>query len=261
MGFIIAEGETVFESMGGPTKARATMEALRQRILDGTWPINSRIPKEAELMELFGVGKSTVREAVRSLSSIGMLEPIKGVGTFVRSRTPVSSMLSQFVSGYSFEQILGYRRALEIEAAQQAALNRTEEQLELLRASHDHDREADACAPVTPSRGQIPGSFHHLIFEASGNPLLAAMFAGVMGAIRSAMVSGEVVYGASHPIRQLDHGQILDAIERQDIGAAAHAMALHVDRDIVPDDGLGEELARTTARIRELERAGLMPEA
>ena len=204
-------------------------------------------------MEMFGVGKSTVREAVRSLAAIGMLEPIKGVGTFVRSRTPVSSMLSQYVGGYTFEQILGYRRALEIEAAQLAALNRTEAQLELMRATHDHDREADPCAPSTPVRGQMPGSFHHLLFEASGNPLLASMFSGVMGAIRNAMISGEVVYGSPHPLRHLDHGRILEAVEQQDIAAAAHAMALHVDRDLVPDDGFDAEHARPTARIAALE--------
>lgn len=76
-----------------------TVDALRQRITDGTWPVNSRIPKEDELMELFGVGKSTVREAVRSLAILGMLEPIKGVGTFVRSLMPVSTMLSEFFGG------------------------------------------------------------------------------------------------------------------------------------------------------------------
>lgn len=249
----------VIERQTGSTKLRETVAGLRQRILDGTWPINSRIPKEVELMELFGVGKSTVREAVRSLASVGMLEPIKGVGTFVRSLTPVSSMVSQFVGGYDFEQILGYRRALEIEAAQQAAMNRTEEQLEALRASYESDREGEACAPATPARGQMPGSFHHLIFEAAGNPLMASMFAGVMGAIRNAIFSGEVVYGSPHGLRHLDHGQILEAIARQDVAAAAHSMALHVDRDLVPDDGLGEELERTARRIRVLEEAGLAP--
>lgn len=233
-----------------------TVDALRQRITDGTWPVNSRIPKEDELMELFGVGKSTVREAVRSLAILGMLEPIKGVGTFVRSLMPVSTMLSEFFGGYTFEQILGYRRALEIEAAQQAAVNRTESQLETLRAAHDDDREADPAAPPTPSRGQMPGSFHHLVFDAAGNPLITNMYAAVMGAIRAAMRSGQVVYGTPHELRHLDHERVLNAIERQDVAAAAHAMALHVDRDLVPDDDL-DQLELLTQRIRELERTGL----
>lgn len=244
----------------GSGKAADTFEALRRNILDGTWPINSRIPKEAELMELFGVGKSTVREAVRSLATMGMLEPIKGVGTFVRSLTPVSSMLTQFVSGYTFDQILVYRRALEIEAAQQAAINRSEEQLENLRTLFEYDREADPCAPPTPSRGKMPGSFHFLLFEAAGNPLMSSMFAGVMGAIRQAMRSGELVYGVEHGVRQFDHGLILDAIAAQDVAAAAHSMAMHVDRDLVTYDAFDERVRRevesgpgATARLRALQ--------
>lgn len=233
----------------GAGKAADTLEALRRNILDGTWPVNSRIPKEAELMEIFGVGKSTVREAVRSLATIGMLEPIKGVGTFVRSLTPVSSMLTQFVSGYSFDQILVYRRALEIEAAQQAAVNRSDEQLELLRASFENDREADPCAPATPSRGKMPGSFHFLIFEAAGNPLMSSMFAGVMGGVRQAMRSGELVYGVEHGVRHFDHGLLLDAIATQDVAAAAHAMAMHVDRDLIVYDALDERLQREVAGV------------
>lgn len=64
---------------------------VRQKITSGEWPINSKIPTEPELMRLLGVGKTTVREAVRSLASLGVLEPLPGIGTFVRSRMPVST--------------------------------------------------------------------------------------------------------------------------------------------------------------------------
>ncbi|WP_425332769.1 GntR family transcriptional regulator [Brooklawnia propionicigenes] len=52
------------------------------------------MPKEDELMELFSVGKSTVREAVRSLSYIGMLVPIRGVGSYVSS-LPAASCIGE----------------------------------------------------------------------------------------------------------------------------------------------------------------------
>ncbi|MGE3812785.1 MAG: FadR/GntR family transcriptional regulator [Candidatus Nanopelagicales bacterium] len=220
----------------GSEKARVTLDYLRSRIVSGEWPVNQRIPREPELMELIGVGKSTVREAVRSLASLGMLETIRGVGTFVRSRTPVSEVLTTYVADFPLEDVLVYRRALEIEAAQQAAVNRTEEQLASLRASLAHDREAESGRPVTIERGETPGPFHHLVFEAAGSPLLASLYAGVMAAIRRARESGRVVWGSSHDLRHLDHGRILRAIEEQDVVGAAHAMALHVDRDLVPDD-------------------------
>ena len=106
----------------GTERARATLAYLRRQITTGAWAVGERIPIEPELTEILGVGRSTVREAVRSLASIGMLETLPGRGTFVRSAAPTSSVLAEFLTAYTLEELLSYRRALEVEAAQQAAL-------------------------------------------------------------------------------------------------------------------------------------------
>src|SRR5699024_294874 len=108
---------------------------LRRQITTGAWVVGARIPIEPELAETLGVGRSTIREAVRSLASIGMLEALPGRGTFVRSSTPSSSVLSEFLTAYTLEELLSYRRALEVEAAQQAALHRTPEDVAALEAA------------------------------------------------------------------------------------------------------------------------------
>ena len=92
----------------GSDRARRTLGFLRHKISSGEWPINSKIPTEPELMRLIGVGKTTVREAVRSLASVGILEPMPGIGTFVRSRMPVSSVLVDYMSEFSVSDLLGY---------------------------------------------------------------------------------------------------------------------------------------------------------
>lgn len=245
---------------GGPQgseMARNTLAFLRRNIASGEWPINSRIPKEPELMELLGVGKSTIREAVRSLASLGMLETLPGRGTFVRSRTPVSSVITEYVSDYEVEEILVYRRALEIEAAQQAAVNRTDEQLAAMRAALD--RSPGSEPEGAHQHAQTPGSFHHLIFEASGNRLMPGLYAGVMAALRRPSSQVHLVNGASPELREDDHLAILRAIENHDITGAAHAMALHVDRDLVPDDGA--EPYTLTERAEVLLAAGKAPAA
>src|SRR5690625_7550642 len=117
-------------SARGTERARTTLAYLRRQITTGQWQVGSRIPIEPELAEILGVGRSTVREAVRSLASIGMLETLPGRGTFVRSSTPTSSLLNEFLADFSLTEILSYRRALEVEAAQQAAIHRTEERSE-----------------------------------------------------------------------------------------------------------------------------------
>ena len=58
------------------------------------------------LAETLGVGRSTIREAVRSLASIGMLETLPGRGTFVRSNAPTSAILSEFLTAYTLEELI-----------------------------------------------------------------------------------------------------------------------------------------------------------
>lgn len=216
-------------SARGSQKARDTLDFLRGRIVSDEWSVGELIPKEPELMELIGVGKSTVREAVRSLAAFGMLETVPGVGTFVRSRTPVSTLLTEFLADQDLEEVLVYRRSLEIEAAQHAAVRRDEEQLERLREAHERGRRtgADTCEQSTN-----PDSFHLLVVEASGSRLLKDLYVGVMSVLQRAASEGRVILGTTLETMHLDHEAVLRAIEARDVRDAAHAMALHVDRDL-----------------------------
>ncbi|WP_336651051.1 MULTISPECIES: FadR/GntR family transcriptional regulator [unclassified Leucobacter] len=221
----------------GSQKARDTLDFLRGRISSGEWSVGDLIPKEPELVELIGVGRSTVREAVRSLAAFGMLETVPGVGTFVRSRTPVSSILSEFLADHDLEEVLVYRRSLEIEAAQHAAVHRTEEQLEGLREAYRrvHEGIAGAASPEaldTCNRSTAPDAFHRLVVEASGSKLLLDLYLGVMSVLEGASTEGRVILGTTLETMHRDHGAVLDAIAARDVRNAAHSMALHVDRDL-----------------------------
>ncbi|WP_449280755.1 FadR/GntR family transcriptional regulator [Leucobacter sp.] len=227
------------ELPGSGKKAAETLETLQQNIASGVWPVNSRIPKEPELMELLGVGKSTVREAVRSLASMGMLEPIKGVGTFVRSRTPVNSVVSRFVAAYPIEEILGYRRALEVEAARLAAVNRTDAQLQQMREAYARDLDGTTASTGATEFGASPATFHQLIFEAAGNSLMTGLYASLLVPMRGARSAGVFGPGSNADLRHRDHSAILQAIEQQDPVRAAQAMGLHAERDLVPRTGTG----------------------
>jgi DNA-binding FadR family transcriptional regulator len=214
---------------------QSTVAFLRDKIASGEWPVNSRIPTEPQLQELLGVGKTTVREAVRSLANLGMLEALPARGTFVRSRSPVSSVIADFVGDFPPQEILGARRALEVEAARLAAQNRTDQQVAALRAAYDRDLAAGEDQPRTVERGTTPGPFHHLVFEAAGSDLLARLYAGVLAALRRRQQRGEVLPAETHAERIADHGAVLDAIVRRHAADAANAMARHAGRSL----GLG----------------------
>src|SRR5919198_4696516 len=63
---------------------------LREQVASGAWPVGSRLPTEAELGRQLQVGRSTLREAVRVLVHVGLLETRQGAGTFVRAAGPAS---------------------------------------------------------------------------------------------------------------------------------------------------------------------------
>ncbi|QXT64155.1 FadR/GntR family transcriptional regulator [Tessaracoccus palaemonis] len=212
----------------GTARSQAVLRYLRQKIVSGEWPVNSKIPTEPELMDLLGVGRTTVRESVRTLANLGMLETMVSRGTFVRSQLPVSSVLAEFMAEYELTDVLGFRRALEVDAAWLAAQHRTPEQLESLRQAVAADTdEADEAV----ERGETPGSFHHTLLETTGNPLMIAVYGGAMAGLRERL-SADVTRETPEQ-RRADHAEILAAIEAQDAPAAAEAMIRHAKRDLV----------------------------
>ena len=213
----------------GSVRARDTTRRLQQAITSGRWPVNSQIPKEAELAAELGVGRSTVREAVRSLAHLGMLEPAPGRGTFVRSLNPVRGVLTDFAGQHSWSDILAVRRGLEVQAAAAAATARTPESLERLRAAHGLDVDSEQGADCSRS----PGHFHALVVDIGGNLLLAELYSGLIAALRRGIQSGEVRHGLSDEDRRQEHAALLAAIAAGNPAAAAAVAASHADHDLV----------------------------
>ncbi|MFD4668791.1 FadR/GntR family transcriptional regulator [Lentzea sp. NPDC058450] len=206
-------------------------EWIKSQIQDGTWPLNSRIPTEVELSESLGVGRSTIREATKVMVNNGMLESAPGRGTFVRSRNAINVVLRDYLEQQPVMDVVGLRRALEVEASGLAAANCSEEDLARLRKSASGDRPDLRPAPASPGNPQSPGSFHADVFRAAGNPLLTEMFESVI----AVLWRGKLVPGPKSE-RDADHARLLEAITEGDVQGAREAAAFHVDRDFrLPD--------------------------
>jgi DNA-binding FadR family transcriptional regulator len=112
----------------------SAIDILRSRIRDGTWRVGDRIPAEAELAEALGVGRNTVREAIRVLSHSGMLEVRQGDGTYVRRAVDPAETI-QRINRASLRDHLEMQSILEAEAARFAARRRTDRDVEVLKTS------------------------------------------------------------------------------------------------------------------------------
>ncbi len=253
----------------GTERARSTLAYLRRQITTGEWKVGSRIPIEPELSEMLGVGRSTIREAVRSLASIGMLETLPGRGTFVRSSAPTSAVLSEFLTAYTLEELLSYRRALEIEAAQQAALHRSDEDVAALEAAIDTQLQGAHCPShgSSPTSDELAARFHQLLFDAAKNRLLASLYAGINERLLTPENQARLTHATDAATMQSEHERIADAVRRGDFIDAVHAMADHMDNDLViltPDEEIIPPLRRSAldqeridaARMAAAERTG-----
>ena len=127
-----------------PAYSRVANE-LRRLILDGELIPGERLPVEADLAERFGVSRSTVREALRSLTTQNLAVTVRGVsgGTFV-SRPDPDQVSDSLTTGLGFltvaeeltvAELMQARELLEVPAASSAARNRTAEQLERILGS------------------------------------------------------------------------------------------------------------------------------
>src|SRR5918994_1940024 len=111
------------------TRVREVTERLSERIRAGDWPVGARIPTEPQLVEAFGVGRNTVREAVRALVHAGVLERRQGSGTYVVSTDELAGAVARKIGAVEVAHTVEVRRAFEVEAARLAALRRTADDL------------------------------------------------------------------------------------------------------------------------------------
>jgi DNA-binding FadR family transcriptional regulator len=96
---------------------------VRHNIQTQLWKVNDKIPTETELVQGLGVGRNTIREAIKILEYLGILEVKQGHGTFVRSTHDFSSLIHSVQQSALYEH-LEVRCVLEIEIAKLAARNR-----------------------------------------------------------------------------------------------------------------------------------------
>ena len=132
--------------------------------------IGSKLPSEYKLAEKFGVGRSTIREATKSLVSKGILDVKRGAGTFVKSKEiavddPLG--LSQFEDKYRLAmELFDVRILLEPEVAATACRNATEEDKKRIKELCD---EVEQLYMAGKNHIQKDMEFHEAIAKSSGN--------------------------------------------------------------------------------------------
>ncbi|MGW7001828.1 FadR/GntR family transcriptional regulator [Streptomyces sp. NPDC054933] len=196
------------------------VEQLRAQLTERSWRIGDRIPTEHELAEQLGVGRNTVREAVRVLVHAGLLESRQGQGTFVRSTADPAAVLRGMKQA-NVRDVLELRIALETEAARLAAVRRTPDDLRRMRAGlralHQHGPQ-----PEGAIQADDDVDFHMAVVAAAHNTALSEVYGYFSSSVREALVASLGQDGM--PRIDLDtHTALVDAIESGDPQTAESA--------------------------------------
>lgn len=152
-------------------------ERLRKQITSGKYKTGDKLPTEPQLMKKYGVGRSSIREAIKMLSNLGFLNVQQGVGTFVISQT-ANEPISQRLKRADMHEIDEVRRILEIKIAEKAALTRNEEDIAKIR-KYLSERARTAGEGLLEECIEADVNFHISIAEATHNEILADLYRSV----------------------------------------------------------------------------------
>jgi DNA-binding FadR family transcriptional regulator len=155
--------------------AEEVAEHLRAAINADTYKVNEQLPTEPELMKQFGVGRSSVREAIRILANSGLLRVQQGVGTFIEAHTGITEPFHQRLKRAEEQDLDEVRQLLEMKIAEKAAANHTAADIKKIKALLD---KRNALAQTGPLEDCIQADidFHMSIAEAAGNPVLTDLY-------------------------------------------------------------------------------------
>ena len=209
-------------------------EALRKAILSGQLRAGERLPAETELARQFSVSRPTIREALSALESQGLINKVPGAGggSFVQTvdhhalgevvQESMHNLLS--LGSVSFEEVSHVRQYLEVPAASLAAENRTDEDVEELKAIIEEQKTRSVDDPLI---AELDARFHVAIARMSGNRILASLV--------------YALHSESEPVSYLDlspevgretfkqHRSIVKAIADRDPESARAAIAEHLE--------------------------------
>jgi DNA-binding FadR family transcriptional regulator len=199
------------------------VDRLQADINSGKYKPGEKIPAEPELMKLYGVGRSTIREAIKTLAMSGILIVQQGSGTSVNTNLEGLS-IEQRLRRAGLADIQGVRTLLEKEIVRLAAENRNSGQLAVIAESLEARRRA-LLAEDPGATMEADIAFHMAIARASGNSVLADLYYHFTLILRD-LFSTRSTRGISRfAMNHHLHEELLQAIEQRDAGRAGEVLA------------------------------------
>ncbi len=210
--------------------AEEVADRIRTLILDGTFPQGQPLPSERVLTERFGVSRGSIRDAFRTLETIGLIETRHGRGTFPRELT-VDRLVAPLASMMTFQhdlqdELLDVRRMFEPAVARVAATRATDDDFadlqRILDAQHRKLKKGQS-AIVEDTE------FHAALARSTRNRVIVSL----MATLNDLLVESRklTLRQKGRPAKSVEgHEAVVAALRRRDADGAARAMSNHIDQ-------------------------------
>lgn len=202
---------------------------IKQMIHRGELRPGDRLPPEQELAERLGLSRSSMREAVKALEAMRILDVRRGDGTYVTSLQPsllleAMAFVLEFHESHAVLEVFEVRRTIEAFSAALAAVRATPKEV---AAMHEHLASIDL---DTPSDTLVEHDmlFHRMIAAATHNDYLVSLLETISSQTARARVWRALTQEGAVPRTLHEHERILDAIALGDAEVARAAMTVHV---------------------------------
>ena len=205
--------------------ADQVIENLRTLIAGGTYRVGDRLPPEADLCTLFGVGRSTLREAMRVLANRGMVDVRHGGGTFVAAMEPRESF-EERIGRAVLEEIYEARLLLELPLAELAAQRRDARDIAAMRTALRKRARAIRAGDVA-QYNDADFAFHRAVAKASKNAALRGIYDAFVQVIApqfAASMSADYIIAENDRL----HDELCDAIAMRDVKAVRRIVTTHL---------------------------------
>lgn len=206
-----------------------TLAQLKRYILSGAVPLGERLPSERALSEALGVGRYSVREALKVLEAVGLVESRVGEGAFLTNNTGASFGrilgLSLATWGGTLIELLDARKMIEVEAARAAAQRATQSQIQALRSELEIMRENQHRVQEYLKADM---NFHRRIGEASQNAIISQFVGNLIDLLEEVMKETQSDSLPAQAEGGGSHQAIFAAIVRGDAEAAGQLMRQHI---------------------------------
>jgi DNA-binding FadR family transcriptional regulator len=208
-------------------------ELIESRIIEGDLRVGDKLPTENEMAELYQVSRTVIREAMKALKEKGWIETRVAKGTFVVDNVAKKVRASfdavvRMDPGHGFSHLIEVREILEPEVAALVASRADPAQTARIRQAVDQMDRALENQDDIEAFLNADFTFHMLLAESTGNPLIPIIISPVVKLMRDLQTYYLSRVEGGMQRSQVNHQMIMQAIENRDAAAARQYMKEHI---------------------------------